>query len=80
MNHCVNYDMYSSWLPYNDSDDFQAQPKQLNPFSPPECVPICQNHKNVQNGHVACTGGNITDTCSITCDNGYNLINGTALF
>ena len=78
--HCVNKDFSSSWMPFQDHDDFQIQPKKLDHFIPPKCIPICENHKTVINGHVTCTGGNVTDTCSITCDNGYNLIKGTALF
>ena len=77
---CVNKDFSSSWLPFQDYDDFQIEPKKLDHFLPPKCIPICGNHETVTNGHVTCTGGNVTDTCSITCDNGYNLIKGTALF
>ena len=76
----MNKDLSSSWMSFQVFDDFQIQPKKLDNFDPPKCLPICENHKTVKNGHVTCTGGNVTDTCSITCDNGYNLINGTALF
>ena len=78
--HCVNKDFSSSWMPLQDHDDFKIQPKKLDHFIPSKCIPICENHKTVINGHVTCTGGNVTDTCSITCDSGYNLIKGTALF
>ena len=80
VNYCVNHGLSSSWSPFKDFEDFQIQPKKHDHFSPPECIPICESHKNVTNGHVTCTGGNVTDTCTITCANDYNLINGTALF